>query len=148
VSTAVAEERAADFARRFAEFWAAPSPDLLDDLLAEDVRLVAPMTPVTHNLADGKRAFATIFDLIPDLTAEVHGWGATESGVLIDFTLSGSAGGAPISWAAVDRIAIGEDGLATERISYFDSLPLILAVARRPRAWPGFLRSRLASRRR
>jgi hypothetical protein len=148
VSTAVAEERAADFARRFAEFWAAPSPDLLGDLLAEDVRLVAPMTPVTHNLADGKRAFATIFDLIPDLTAEVHGWGATESGVLIDFTLSGSAGGAPISWAAVDRIAIGEDGLATERVSYFDSLPLILALARRPRAWPGFLRSRLAGRRR
>ena len=55
--------------------------------------------------------------------------------MLIDFTLSGTAGGAPISWRAVDRIAIGEDGLATERVSYFDSLPLILAIARR-RAWP------------
>ena len=86
-------------------------------LLADDVRLVAPMTPVTHTLADGERAFSAIFDLIPDLTAEVHGWGATDSGVLIDFTLSGSAGGAPISWRAVDRIEIGEDGLATERVS-------------------------------
>jgi hypothetical protein len=138
-----AELRAADFVGRFAEFWSAPSPDRLAMLLADDVRLVAPMTPVTHTLADGERAFSTIFDLIPDLTAEVHGWGATESGVLIDFTLSGSAGGAPISWRAVDRIEIGEDGLATERVSHFDSLPLILAVARRPRAWPAFLRSRL-----
>ena len=142
-ATATAEERAADFARRFQEFWAAPTPDLLGTLLADEVRLVAPMTPVTHTLADGKRAFAGIFDLVPDLTAEVHSWGATESGVIIDFTLSGTAGGSPISWAAVDRIAIGEDGLATERVSYFDSMPLILAVARRPRVWPGFLRSRL-----
>ena len=68
--------------------------------------------------------------------------------MLINFTLSGTAGGTPISWTAVDRIAIGEDGLATERVSYFDSLPLILALARRPRAWPGFLRSRLATARR
>ena len=138
-----AELGAADFARRFADFWASPSPDRLAMLLADDVRLVAPMTPVTNTLADGERAFSALFDLIPDLTAEVHGWGATESGVLIDFTLSGSAGGAPISWRAVDRIEIGEDGLATERVSYFDPLPLILAVVRRPRVWPAFLGSRL-----
>jgi hypothetical protein len=138
-----AELRAADFARRFAEFWSSPSPDRLAMLLADDVRLVAPMTPVTDTLAEGEKAFATIFGLIPDLTAEVHGWGATDSGVLIDFTLSGSAGGAPISWRAVDRIEIGEDGLATERVSYFDPLPLILAVVRRPRVWPAFLGSRL-----
>jgi SnoaL-like domain len=143
VTDAVAEERAADFVRRFAEFWSAPAADRLAILLADEVRLVAPMTPVTHTLADGEKAFAAIFRLIPDLTAEVHGWGATESGVLIDFTLSGSAGGAPISWRAVDRIAIREDGLASERVSHFDSLPLILAIARRPRVWPAFLGSRL-----
>ena len=34
---------------------------------------------------------------------------------------------------AVDRFVIGEDGLATERVSYFDSTPLLLAAARRPR---------------
>jgi SnoaL-like domain len=144
---AAAEEQAADFVRRFAEFWSSPSADRLAMLLADEVRLVAPMTPVTHTLADGERAFSAIFDLIPDLTAEVHGWGATDSGVLIDFTLSGSAGGAPISWRAVDRIEIGEDGLASERVSYFDPLPLILTLARRPRLWPAFVRSRLGGRR-
>jgi SnoaL-like domain len=145
-AVATAEERAADFARRFEKFWAAPSPELLGTLLADEVRLVAPMTPVTHTLADGKRAFAAIFGLVPDLTGVVDCWGATESGVLINLTLSGTAGGKPISWTAVDRIAFGVDGLATERISYFDSVPLILTVARRPRVWPGFLRSRLGGR--
>ncbi|HEX8690115.1 MAG TPA: nuclear transport factor 2 family protein, partial [Solirubrobacterales bacterium] len=72
-------------------------------------------------LADGKRAFAQLLGLIPDLTAEVHRWGATADGVLIEFTLSGTAGDAPISWDAVDRLVLGDDGLATERVSYFDS---------------------------
>ena len=138
-----AEERAADLVRRFEEFWASRSVDLLDAIFVEDARLEAPMTPTTHTLADAKRAFAGVFELMPDLSVDVHGWGATESGVLINFTLSGSAGGAPVSWTAVDRFAIREDGLATERISYFDSLPLVLAIARRPRVWPAFLGTRL-----
>jgi SnoaL-like domain len=133
----------ADFVDRFAAYWRAPSPQGLDTLLAADVRLVAPMTPTTDTLADGKQAFAAILELVPDLTAKVHRWGPTEDGVLIEFTLSGMAGGGPVSWDAVDRIVLGEDGLATVRVSYFDTAPLILTVARRPRAWPAFLRSRL-----
>lgn len=136
-------EMASDFARRFAEYWAAPAPERLDTVLAEQVRLVAPMTPTTHTLEQGKRAFAQLLELIPDLTAEVHRWGATADGVLIEFTLSGTAGRRPISWHAVDRFTLGEDGLATERVSYFDSAPIALTVARRPRTWPAFLRSRL-----
>ncbi len=139
---------AADFVRRFAEFWAAPSPGRLDTVLATQVRLVAPMTPTTHTLADGRRAFADLLELIPDLTADVHRWGATEDGVLIEFTLSGTAGGGPISWPAVDRFVLGEDGLATERISYFDSAPVGLTLVRRPRSWPGFVSSQLRQRRR
>jgi hypothetical protein len=145
--TGAAPAGAADFVRRFEEFWAARSVDLLAGLFTDDVRLVAPMTPTTHGLADGKRAFEAIFRLIPDLTTEVHGWGTTEAGVLINFTLSGTVRGTPISWSAVDRFAIGGDGLATERVSYFDSLPLIVAVARRPQLWPAFVRSRLGGRR-
>jgi hypothetical protein len=106
------------------------------------------MTPVTHSLAEGQREFEALFELIPDLKGEMHRWGATEDGVLIEFTLSGTAGGKPISWSAVDRFVFGDDGLATERVSYFDSAPIALAAARRPRAWPAFLRSRLRHRRR
>ncbi len=142
----VDEAMAADFAARFAEYWRAPTPEGLSTVLAERVRLVAPMTPVTSTLAEGQRAFAGLFELIPDLTGEMHRWGATSDGVLIEFTLSGTAGGGPISWRAVDRFVLGEDGLATERVSYFDSMPIALTAARRPRAWPAFVRSRLRRR--
>ncbi len=134
---------AADFARRFAEYWRAPTPERLDTLLAEEVRLVTPMMPVTHTLAQGQRAFAGLFELIPDLTGVVHRWGATPDGVLIEFTLSGGAGGRPVSWDAIDRLVLDEDGFATERVSYFDSAPIALAALRRPRVWPALLRSRL-----
>jgi hypothetical protein len=134
---------AADFAARFADYWRAPTPERFGLVLADRVRLVAPMTPVTETLAEGKRAFAGLFELIPDLTGEVHRWGATEDGVLIEFTLSGTAGGKPISWHAVDRFVLGDDGLASERVSYFDSMPIVLAAATRPRGWPTLLRGRL-----
>jgi hypothetical protein len=148
VTSDTGQSAAADFARRFAEFWTAPEPQRLDAILAPQVRLVAPMTPTTETLEDGKRTFADLLELIPDLTAEVHRWGATDDGVLIEFTLSGSAGGAPISWHAVDRFVLGDDGLAGERISYFDSAPIALTVARRPRAWPSFTRVQLRRLRR
>lgn len=137
------EAAAADFAARFAEYWRAPTPAGLSLVLAERVRLVAPMTPVTETLADAQRVFADLFQLIPDLSGEVHRWGATADGVVIEFTLSGTVSAKPIAWHAVDRFVLGEDGLATERVNYFDSAPVALALAMRPRAWPTFLRSRL-----
>ena len=136
------EERAADFVRRFGEFWRAPAVGRLDTLLAPDVRLSAPMIPTTNGLEEGKRAFGELFELIPDMTAEVHRWGPTRDGVLIEFTVRGTAGGAAISWDSVDRFLLDENGMATERFTYFDSLPLVLSVMRRPRVWPGFVRSR------
>lgn len=143
VSIDAGENTAADFARRFADFWAAPSPERLDTVLAPQVRLVTPMAPTTHTLEEGKRVFADLFELIPDLTADAHRHGATADGVLIEFTLSGNTGGGAISWHSVDRFVIGEDGLATERVSYFDSAPIALMIARRPRVWPGFTRIQL-----
>ncbi len=134
---------AEDFVRRFAEYWRRPTPEGLATILASDVRLVTPMTATTESLDEARAAFDDLFALIPDLTAEVHRWGQTADGVMIEFTLSGSAAGGPISWDAVDRFVLRDDGLATERISYFDSMPIALTVARRPRAWPRFVRSRL-----
>lgn len=148
VSPDIDASSAADFVHRFAEFWTAPSAERLETVLAPKVRLVAPITPTTHTLEEGRRTFAELLELIPDLTAEVHRHGATADGVLIEFTLSGSTGGGPISWHAVDRFVIGEDGLATERVSYFDSAPIALTVARRPRVWPGFARIQLRQLRR
>jgi ketosteroid isomerase-like protein len=142
------QDLAASFVRRFAEFWQAPAVERLDTLLAPDTHLSAPMVPTTYGLEAGKRTFAELFELIPDMTAEVHRWGATSDGVLIEFMVRGTASGAPISWQSVDRFVLGEDGLATERFTYFDSLPLLLTVLRRPRTWSGFVRSRIKQMRR
>jgi hypothetical protein len=136
---------AADFVARFESYWRAPTPRGLETVLAPKTRLVAPLTPTTHTREEGIRAFASLFELVAGMSAEVQRWGATADGVLIEFTISGRAGGSPISWHAVDRFVIGADGLATERVSYFDSAPLALTLARRPRAWPSFLRARLRS---
>jgi hypothetical protein len=138
---------ASDFVRRFVDFWKWPNPERLDTVLAADAHLVAPMVPTAHSLAEGQAAFTELFELIPDLTGEVHRWGATSDGVMIEFTLSGTAGGKPISWSAVDRFTIGDEGLATKRVTYFDSAPVALAVARSPKAWPGFVRSQIRRRR-
>lgn len=139
-----ARARAEDFVRRFTEYWAAPQAGRLDTLLAENARLEAPLVPTAHSRAEGERAFAQLFALIPDLSAAVERWGATEDGVLIEFVLSGHTGGKPISWRGVDHFALGEDGLATERLTYFDSLPLILTVLRRPRSWLPFARNAIS----
>jgi hypothetical protein len=142
------QDKAADFVRRFSEFWRAPVPERLDTVLAPNARLFAPMVPTTYGLDAGKRAFAELFELISDMTAEVHRWGATSDGVLIEFTVRGRAGGSPISWESVDRFVLNDDGLATERFTYFDSLPLVLTLVRRPGTWLGFTRSRIKQMRR
>lgn len=134
---------AADFVKRFSEFWRAPAPEWLDTLVARDARLSAPMVRTTVGLEAGKQAFADLFELIDDMTVEVHRWGTTSDGVLIEFTVRGTTKGSPISWESVDRFVLDEDGLATERFTYFDSLPLVLTLMRRPKVWPTFLRSRI-----
>jgi hypothetical protein len=136
---------AADFVARFEAYWEAPTPEGLEAVLAPQTRLVAPLTATTHTREEGIRAFAALFELVEGMSAEVHRWGATADGVLIEFTVSGRAGGKPISWHAVDRFVVGADGLATERVSYFDSAPLAMTLARRPRSWPAFVRGRLRS---
>ena len=141
-------DAAADFVRRFEAFWAAPSRERLAAVMAPDSLLVAPMTPTTHTFEDGWQSFAQLLELMPGLSTTVHRWGATADGVLIEFTISGTAGGKPISWDAVDRFTLRPDGLATERNTYFDSVPIALTVARRPRVWPSFARAQLSRARR
>jgi hypothetical protein len=137
------QELAVDFVERFTDFWRAPTIDRLDTVLAPGAVLYAPMIAPTQGLHAAKRAFADLFELVSGMTVEVHRWGVTCDGVLIEFTVRGTAGGAPVSWESVDRFVLNEDGLATERFTYFDSMPLVLTLARRPRAWPGFMRSRV-----
>ncbi|MEA2468654.1 MAG: hypothetical protein QOJ57_2780, partial [Thermoleophilaceae bacterium] len=67
-------------------------------------------------------------------------WSATGDVVFIEFTLAGTFGGRPIAWDAVDRFVL-RDGLAAERVSYFDALPLAIEMAMRPRGWRSLVSS-------
>lgn len=130
------------FVKRFAEYWARPDLAQLDGLLTPDVTLVQPLSPRMRGREAAKAGFARIFALIPDLHAEVDRWGATEDGVLIEFRLIGTVGGRPIAWPAVDRFVLRGD-LASERVSYFDPLPVLAGVTSRPSSWPRLARSGL-----
>lgn len=123
------DQAAADeFVQRFATYWQSPDPQSLRTLLAEDVRLVTPRMPTTDGLAAAIEGFTGLFELIPDLTGQVHRWGPHADGVFIEFTLSGTLGGGPVSWRAVDSFDVGPDGLATKRISFFDPAPIAEAA--------------------
>ncbi|MFL6090260.1 MAG: nuclear transport factor 2 family protein [Aeromicrobium sp.] len=121
---------AADFVRRFSEFWSSPLPERLHMVLSPNVVLVSPMTQPTTTLEDAKTGWANLLARIPDLANEVHRWGASDDGVFIEFTLSGTVGDERVSWQVVDRFILGADGLATERVAYYDPTPVLAAFAR------------------
>ena len=123
------DEVRADFVARFTEFWRAPDPAALPTMLTDDVHLEAPTTTPTDGLADGTKVFEGLFALIPDLHADVHRWGGHPGGVFIEFTLLGTVGTTAVAVRAIDDILLRADGLATERVSYFDPAPFLAALA-------------------
>lgn len=76
---------------------------------------------------------------MPDLHADVHRVGHGPKEVFVEFTLSGTYGSKPIAWDAVDRFTF-TGGLIAERVSYFDSTPLIGKLVGRPAGWERLVR--------
>jgi ketosteroid isomerase-like protein len=139
------EAAGADFVARFTAVWQRPDPDALAALLTPSASASAPLTPDAKGSARIRQVFADALRLMPDMRAHVHDWAPHQDGVFIEFTLSASLAGRKLEWDVVDRFAL--DGrLASERASYFDSLPLLSLALRTPRAWPGLLRARALPR--
>jgi len=127
--------QAADFVTRFEAFWAAPDPQILPALLTDDVRLVQPLSPPTHGIDAAREAFRRLFAQFPDLRATVDRWQGDDTCVFIEFRLQGTLGKSRVEWPAVDRFTMRGDR-ASERVSYFDPLPLLGEMIRRPvAAW-------------
>lgn len=122
------------FVERFAAAWAAPTPDRLCAITAPDVRLLQPLAPTIVGHAAFREQLRRVFELIPDLHGEVTGHSAAGDVVHIDMTMRGTLAGRPVEWDLCDRIRLA-DGVVAERISYFDPLILLRAIATRPRAW-------------
>jgi ketosteroid isomerase-like protein len=130
----------ADFVARFEKAWGESDPDALLELLTDNVRLIQPTMTHTVGKQAARKQFAALLEAIPDLHVEVHRWAARDDVLFIEFTLIGTYGGRELSWPAVDRFLL-RDGLAAERISYFDPLPIAAALVTRPRGWRRLLAS-------
>ncbi|HEV7586287.1 MAG TPA: nuclear transport factor 2 family protein [Solirubrobacteraceae bacterium] len=145
VASADAETAARAWVEGFAAGWRRPGgaeafAAHFRPMLAPNVRMHQPQLPTI----EGHRAFEEdfvkpLFAWMPDLRGEVERWGSRGDALYIELTLHGTLAGRPISWRVCDRITL-RDGVAIERESYFDPSPLLAAVLRTPRAWPGFLR--------
>jgi hypothetical protein len=98
------------------------------------------MLPATEGIPAAEAGFARLLAVFRGLHGVVHDWAAHPDGVFVDFTLRGTLGGHPVSWRGIDRFLL-RAGLATERLHYFDTLPVIVLTGRAWRAWPGLMRA-------
>lgn len=140
-----------DWVRAFADGWRDPRGadgfiSHFREILAEDIRLIQPqLGTLVGREAFEERFVRPLFALIPDLSAEVERWAVKGEEAFIEITLRGTLGGRAVAWRACDRITV-RDGLALERETYFDPSPLLVAIARTPRAWPRFAALQIKSR--
>lgn len=124
----------AEFAAWFAEFWRAPDPGALDAVSTPDVRFVQPLVRGS-DLRGFQRDLRRLLAVVPDLHGTTHRWApAGEDALFIEHSLSGTLDGRRLEWSVVDRITL-RDGKLAERVAWFDPLPVMAAVATRPRAW-------------
>ncbi|UJR85352.1 nuclear transport factor 2 family protein [Sandaracinus amylolyticus] len=117
----------------FSRVWADPPAHEFRflDAFSPDVELIAPLAGRTRGREAGYAAFRRTFALFPDLRAEVHAWSASEDRIWISMTFHTRE----LSWHSVDVLTL-TDGIVTSRRAYFDPLPVLAYVLRRPAlAW-------------
>lgn len=136
----------AAFMASFADAWARPDADRFVELLAPDVRLLQPLTPVVVGRTAAHEEFVRLLRWLPDIHGIIDTRSSSQDTVLVAWRLCFSLGRSPRQLPLVDRIVLRE-GLIAERQAYFDSASLALAILARPRAWLPFLRYRAEGRR-
>jgi hypothetical protein len=136
--TTATRTSAAEFVEFFATGWKLGARDAdgffrhFGPRMHPDTVLIQPIARPAHGPGALRELFGPLFKAMPDLHGELKRWGETADGVFIELTLRGHLGRKLIEWTVTDRIIL-EDGLIRERRSYFDPMPLLMAVALRPR---------------
>ena len=135
-----AQLSAEDLVGWFADVWRSPDYETFCrravGRFADDVRMLQPLMR-THRGPDAFcRNIATLFALMPGVQGRVLDWRGDGRTVFIEFHLEGTVGRRAVRVHACDRFSV-TGGRVTERHSFFDSAPLLLAVLRSPRALLG-----------
>jgi hypothetical protein len=81
------------FVEGFSRSWGDPQPGAFAPLFAPEIRLVAPLLPVTEGITAAEKAFKRIFAVFQGMRGDVHDWAPHPDGVFIDFTLSATLAG-------------------------------------------------------
>jgi ketosteroid isomerase-like protein len=136
-----ADPEVTDLVERFTAAWANPSVEAFAGLFHDDIVLEQPMLPRIAGKEAAVEQFRQLVRMFPEVRGEVLGWHGEGDRVFINLTLH-TGGRRPLEWTVVDRIQI-EDGLIRERISYFDSLPLMFGALTRPSLWWSLVRQQL-----
>ncbi|MGH2965960.1 MAG: nuclear transport factor 2 family protein [Solirubrobacterales bacterium] len=134
-----ASEEATTFVEKFIAAWSDPKVELLQELTHPDVVLVQPMMPRMEGREAAREGFGRLLALFPGIRGEVLRWSAEDNLVMIEMRMTVPAGSRPLAWDLVDRIKL-EGGLVRERITYMDSLPIVLGILTRPSLWPPMVR--------
>ena len=120
----------------FADLWRGGRSRLSDfmSVMSPDVKLSAPGLRSTVGWVEGERAFMRTFDVMPDLTAEVLRWSASGDVLFIEMKFSATIGGKRIQWPNVDRFVF-RNGMAVERVAFFNPLKVRKAFLANPAGW-------------
>ena len=135
-----AEQR--QFIVRLQAAWASADPLQWVALCHRDVRLIQPLLPTMRGRDEVRRRFMRLFRHVPDLRVTLTRWGSAGDALLVEYVGRATLGGRPVEIPGVDRFLL-RDGLIAERVAYFDSVPLAVATAVRPRALLQALRAGL-----
>jgi hypothetical protein len=134
-----ASEEVTTFVEKFIAAWSDPSVEKLQEVTHDDVVLVQPMMPRMVGRDAAREGFGRLLALFPEIHGEVLRWSAEDNLVMIEMRMTVPAGSRPLAWDLVDRIEL-EGGLVRERITYMDSLPIVLGVLTRPSLWAAMAR--------
>ena len=147
--TSQQQTAARDLVAWFAEGWRDPTFESfcrhIVPRLAPDVRMVQPLVKPHRGRDAFCRNIAPLFAAMPDVHARVLDWRGDERAVFIEFHLQGTLGRRFVRLHVCDRFLL-DDGIVTERHSFFDPAPILVAALRSPRALLALARMRRRGR--
>jgi hypothetical protein len=120
----------------FAQFWAAPDPDLVKQAVTEDVVGDWPGDPAPVRGVDAYTArIKEVLDRVPDIRLDVAEHAANGEFVFVRWVAHGTGAKGPFEMSGIDRIRL-RDGLVAENIIRYDSKRFEELVGPRTPRWP------------
>jgi predicted ester cyclase len=135
---------ARSFVRVFEDGWNNPTHEAFVahflPWMHPDVRVTMPMERVAVGHEGFREQFRRVFALFPNLRGTVKRATVDGDVLIVEVELTATLGGKPITWTARDRFTF-VGNMVKERITYFNPVPLLVAILTRPSAWAVWWRS-------